>query len=234
MSTKSSPLEGPNTVAILSGAIGAIRTSPIILGIFLVSGILSVVLSSISFIGGITRILFICIGIVLAYQAVGGQIRTDSSLLFRLLISLITAIMTYLMFLAATILLVLLPGVLGFVVFFAFFIAAIYVFARLFLAVPAVMVDGYGPAEAMSASWQQMQGSILQTSLALVLVFIAVISVTYLVTMATRLPPVTMIGSTMADALIACMQAFLYLKIAESSEPVAPTDAETGVQDVTG
>jgi hypothetical protein len=234
MSTKSSPLEGPNTVAIISGAIGAIRASPIILGLFLVSGILSAVLSSIFLLGSISRILFICIGIVLAYQAVGGQVRTDSPFLLRLFVAVITAIITYLMFLVSVVLLVLVPGIIGLIVFFVFFIAALYVYARLFLAVPAVMVDGYGPVEAMSVSWQQMRGSILQTALALVLVFIAVIVVTYPVFLATRFPPVTMVGSALADAIIACMQAFLYLKIAESSEPVVPTDTETGMQDVTG
>jgi hypothetical protein len=66
-----------NTMIVFDGAFTAIWSSPLILGLFLLSGVLRIFLPFL--VGLITRLSLMSIGIVIAYQALDGQIRADSS-----------------------------------------------------------------------------------------------------------------------------------------------------------
>jgi hypothetical protein len=214
MSMESSPLEGPNVLAVLRGAVEAIRTSPVILGLFLVSGLLRFVLPP--FIDSAVRLLLTIIGVVIAYRALGGQTRTDSPFLLRLFIAFLATLASYLLLFSGVLALAL-PGVLGWIAFLVLVFTGIYVYIRLFLSTPAAMIDGHGPAEALSVSWRLMNGPVLATAFALVLVFIGGILVLIPPLLLVRSSLIVNVGGTLiVDTLLAGMQAFLYLKLAET------------------
>lgn len=214
MSTESSPLGGPPVLAILRGAFDAIRASPVILGVFLVSGLLWFVLPF--FIYFVVRFLLIIIGVVIVYQALGGRMRTDSPFLLRLVIALLATLASYLLLFMGLLALVI-PGVLGYVGLLVLVPLGLYVYLRLFLSTPAAMVDGYGPAEALSMSWRLMSGSVLATAFALVLVFVGIIVVLGPVLWFLQLGLIWNIGGILIlDTFLAGMQAFVYLQLAET------------------
>lgn len=214
MSTDSSPLAGPNVLAILGGAVGAIRASPIILGLFLGSGILVFVFPSL--IGSTLRLVLIPVGAVIAYQALDGRMRTDSPFVFRLFIAFLATLASYLMIGLGVVTLAL-PGVLGWVGFLVLVFAGLYIYTRLFLSTPAAMVDGYGPAEALSVSWRLMSGSVLATAFALALVFLSVIVVLGPVLWFIRSNFILSLGGVLIlDSFLAGMQAFLYTELSET------------------
>jgi membrane-anchored glycerophosphoryl diester phosphodiesterase (GDPDase) len=122
-----------------------------------------------------------------------------------------------------------LPGALGPLLFIALMLLGLYVYLRLFLAVPAVMIDGYGPDEALVVSWRLMRGAMLSTGIAVGLVIVSVIVVIIpLFAISRSLPIASIAAALFGDTVIVSMQAFLYSKLAESSELDALTDMETG------
>jgi hypothetical protein len=169
MSTESSPLAGPSMLAVLRGAVDAIRRSPAIVGLFLASGLLGIVLPA--FIGTAARLLVILVGVVVAYRALGGRTRTDSPFLLRLFMAFLATVASYLSVLVGGMALAV-PGTIGWVGFFVFALPGLYLYFRLFLSTPAVMIDGYGPAEALTVSWRLMNGSVLATTFSVALVFV--------------------------------------------------------------
>lgn len=141
--------------------------------------------------------------VVIAYQALDGQIHAESSFLLRFLMAWLANPIAFVPILLGMILLVL-PG--------------IYVLIRLFLATPAVMIDGYDPFEALSESWQLMDRSILSTAVALVIVGILGFAVLFPLIFLTRSSFVTnIVASLIVGTLSAGIQAFLYLELAEPS-----------------
>lgn len=210
---------------ILTGAVDAIRSSPLLIGLFVIAGLLRVILPSLGNL--VVRFLILSIGVVIAYQAIGGQIRADSHFLVRLLIAWITALLTYVVMMAAGVSLFL-PGALGSLLFIALMLLGLYVYIRLFLAVPAVMIDGYGLDEALAISWRLMRGSMLSTAIAVGLVIVGVIVVIVPLFAASRSLIIASIASALfGDTVIVSMQAFLYSKLAELSEQNTLTDTGT-------
>jgi hypothetical protein len=232
MSTDTSPLAGPNTLAILNGAVDAIRASPAILGLFLLSGILRAIL--VQGIDSVLRLVFIIIGVVFAYRALGGRIRTDTSGVLRLFIALLATLASYLLIVVG-ILSIIIPGVFGWITFLTLVPLGIYVYLRLFLSTPAVMIDGYGPAEALAVSWRLMKGSVLATTFALLLVVIGGMVTLGPILWVTRSGLLLNIGGILImDTLLAGTQAFLYVQLAETPEPTVPDEQATESQDVSG
>lgn len=114
MSTESSPLAGPSMLAVLRGAVDAIRQSPAIVGLFIVSGLFGIVLPP--FTGVAARLLLILVGVVVAYRALGGRTRTDSPFLLRLFMAFLATVASYLsVFVGGMALAV--PGTIGWVGF---------------------------------------------------------------------------------------------------------------------
>jgi hypothetical protein len=149
--TSSHPETSPGMIDILSGTLAVLRAAPYLFGLFLVSGILRYVLPPI--IDSTVRIVILCIGVFFAYRGFGGQIRSDSSFVLRLFMAVIATFISYLILIIA-VFSFLLPGDYRVVRFFVLLFPGLYVYARLFLSAPAVMVDGYGPFEALSESWR--------------------------------------------------------------------------------
>lgn len=137
MATESASEQSPSTTAILGGAVNAIWESPIIIVVFLVSGVLGVVVPSIF--DSIVTIIATSIGVVIAYQALGGRMGSDSSFLFRLFKACIAMFLLiapliigiFALFLTAPTQLVFLGG------FFALLLLWLYILRRLLLSVPA-------------------------------------------------------------------------------------------------
>ena len=225
MSAESSPLAGPNVLTVLRGAVDAVRSSPILLGLFFVSGVLRYLLPP--FIDSAVRLLVIIIGVAVAYQALDGRTRTDAPFVLRLFMAFLATLASYLLLLVGIAALVV-PGVFRWVGLLVIVPGGIYVYTRLALSTPAAMVDGYGPAEALSVSWQLMRGSILATAFAIVLVFVGGVLVLVPPLLLVRSSFVVNVGGTLiADTFLAGMQAFLYQNLVETSEPPAPGDVET-------
>jgi hypothetical protein len=201
MSIASSTTDRPGTTAILNGAFDAVRASPIIPGVFLISTILRIIIPD-PF-NSLVTIVATSLGVVIAYRALGGEIRTDTSMILRLIMAGITIIIYGVVVLLGLIALVL-PG--------------LYVMFRLYLAVPAVMIDGDGPFEGFSKSWQLMDGSILKTGCAIGVIFIFTFILALVLTLSAGLfllaaIIVPIIGGTVWVG----SQAFLYMKLADTN-----------------
>ena len=215
MSTESSPLAGPSMLAVLRGAVDAIRQSPAIIGLFIVSGLFGIVLPP--FTGVAARLLLILVGVVIAYRALGGRTRTDSPFLLRLFMAFLATVASYLSVLVGGMALAV-PGTIGWVGFFVFALPGLYLYFRLFLSTPAVMIDGYGPAEALTTSWRLMNGSVLATAFAVVLVFVCGLVVLVPLLVVVQSSFIVDIGGVLImDTFLAGMQAFLYLQLTERS-----------------
>lgn len=80
------------------------------------------------------------------------------------------------------------------------------------------MIDGYGPAEALTTSWRLMNGSVLATAFAVTLVFVCGLVVLVSLFGIVQSSFVAEIGGVLImDSFLAGMQAFLYLQLTESS-----------------
>ncbi|WP_248908774.1 hypothetical protein [Halocatena marina] len=233
MSERSSPLEGPNMLTILRGAVDAVWAFPAILGLFLLSGILRVVLPT--FVANVVRPLFIVIGVVIAYRALDGQrqIHTASTFVLRLFMALLAVFASYLLFVVGVLALIL-PGIYGWAGFFVFLPPSAYVYTRLFLSTPAAMIDGHGPAEALAGSWRLMRGSVLATGFALLIVLLGGIAALFPVFWFVQSDPLLNIGVVLIiDTLLAGMQAFLYITLTETSEATINDGTESDPQEIT-
>jgi hypothetical protein len=220
VSTETSPLSGPNTLTILDGAVAAIRTSPAVLGLFLLSGILRFFLPH--DIDSVLRLVFVIIGVVIVSRALGIEIPVNLSFILQMFIALLTTLVPYLLFVVG-ILSLLLPGMYGWIGFFTLMSLGIYIYVRLFLSTPAVMIDGYGPAESLAVSWRLMSGSIIATTFALILVLfgaaVALGSVLWFIDSGFIL---NVGGILIIDTLLAATQAFLYLTLNDTPRPNQP------------
>jgi membrane-anchored glycerophosphoryl diester phosphodiesterase (GDPDase) len=214
-----------NILTVLDGALTTIRSSPLILVLFLLSGVLQFVLSPI--IDRIARVLLMSIGIVVAYQALGGEIRADSSFVARLLVALIVTVMSYLPLIVGIVIFTILflfgGTVLG-LVFLVFSLpVGLYVYIRLFLSTPAVMIDGSGPAEALSGSWEQTNGSVLTIAVSIIIVVIIALVILFPVLWNIRSPLILDTGGTLiVDTLIVSIQAFLYSNLSNTNRVPQP------------
>lgn len=203
MSTGAAPENGFDTIGILRGALAAIRASPSILVVFLLAGVLGNVAPN--FLDGTITTLTLAIGVVIAYRALGGRISADSPFLLRLVTAWLATLIA------------LVPVVLG---LFALIVPGIYVYVRLFLATPAVMIDGHGPFGALSESWRLMGDSVLAGAGALtVVVLVPFIALVLLLVAASPLVTAlaTVVGTIIVSTLSAGVQAFLYLTLAETA-----------------
>lgn len=208
------------TMTLLDGALTAIRSSPLILGLFLCSGVLQVVLPSI--VDSMARVVLLSIGVVVAYQALGGQLRADSSFIARLLVSLLVMIVISLLPIVGitTFFFFGLSGYTGiaFVILALSLVLGLYIYIRLLLSIPAVMIDGDGPRKALSKSWQQTDGSALTITGAIVLVCLIALVVLFPVFSQSRSPLVIPIGGTLiVDTLLVAIQAVLYTHLADTN-----------------
>lgn len=220
MAIETSPNDDLDTMTVLDGALTAIRSSPLILGLFLLSGILQVVLPSI--VDSTARIVLLSIGVVVAYQALGGQLRADSSFIARLLVSLLVMIVISLLPLVGitTFFFFGFSGYTGIalVVLTLSFVLGLYVYIRLLLSIPSVMIDGDGPRKALSKSWQLTDGSVLPITGAIGLVCLIGLIILYPVFSQSRSPLVLPIGSTLiVDTLLVAIQAVLYSHFANTN-----------------
>jgi hypothetical protein len=192
--------------AILNGTFAAVRASPIILVVFLLSGILEIVIPN-PF-DSLVAIVAPSLGVWLAYRALGGEFRTDISMILRLGMAGVVIII-YAVVVGLGLLALVLPG--------------LYVMFRLFLAVPAVMIDGDGPFEAFSKSWELMDGSILATGGAVGLVFLVTLVVLFVLTWYTGLFLLAaIIAPIIGGAVFVGSQAFLYLQLANTNRVPQP------------
>jgi hypothetical protein len=207
-----------DTMTVLDGALTAIKSSPLILGLFLISGILRFVLPPLFDI--IPRIALMCLGVVVAYRALDGEIPADSSFIVRLIIAIVVTIVSYLLFVVA--LFAFLGLALSELTWLALgslvlFPLGLYIYIRLFLSTPAVMIGDDGPIEALSASWRLTDGSILPTAGAIILVFIIGTIIRFSLSSQIQSLLIQNIGVTLIlDTLLVALQAFLYSKLADT------------------
>lgn len=203
-SSSSPPTPAPadlGIVDVLRGAATAVRSAPILLGVFLVSSFLELVIPDP--VDSLVTVIAACIGVVIAYRGLGGQLRTDASILRRLGMAGVAMIVYAVLILLGLVALIL-PG--------------LYVMVRLFLAMPAVMIDGYGPFEALSESWELMDDSVLAAGGALglmiggtLMIFVPLLLATKLILVVTL--AVALIGGTLSVSI----QAFLYRTLSETN-----------------
>ncbi|MFC6961232.1 glycerophosphoryl diester phosphodiesterase membrane domain-containing protein [Halocatena marina] len=200
MSTNLSTSEEPSTITILTGAANAVRESPAILGVFLISGILGSIIPD--FLDSAISVVAMSFGIAIAYRALGGQVRTELSMVLRMSMGWVAVFISGMLTLLGLVAL-LLPG--------------LYVLTRLFLALPAVIIDGYGPFQALSESWRLMDGSILTAGGALCVVIVGAFIVLVPVLMSPLSPLVANIaGSIIGGSLSVGIQVFLYMELTDS------------------
>lgn len=219
MATGTSPGTDLDTMTVLDGGLTAIKSSPLILGLFLFSGVLRFILPPLFDI--IPRIALMCLGVVVAYRALDGEIRADSSFIVRLIIAMVVTIVSYLLFVVAIFAFLGLALseltwlALGSLVLFPL---GLYVYIRLFLSTPAVMISGDGPIGALSKSWRLTDGSVLPTAGAIILVFIIAAIIRFPLSSQIQSPIISNIGGTLiVDTLLVALQAFLYLKLADTN-----------------
>ena len=233
MSTTSShPETPPGMIDILSGTLAVIRAAPYLLGLFLVSGILRYVLPPI--IDSTVRIVILCIGVFFAYRGFGGQIRADSSFVLRLFMAVIATFISYLLLILSVFALAFL-GNYNYVVFIVLALLGLYVYARLFLSAPAVMIDGYGPFEALSESWRLTGDAGRTIAGAVIFVFVGVfVLLLALLQFIDAVLIVNIGGIFLLDTLFVGIQAYLYQELSETPKPVVHDDVGTDARDVTG
>lgn len=233
MTTPSSLQKTPTVPEILTGSFAVICAAPLILGLFLASGFLSHIIPSIF--GSVVRLALMSIGVVIAYRGLDGEKRTEEALWRRLFMAVIATFISYFLFIIAILSLIIVRDY-NYVVALVLALLGLYVYARLFLATPAVMIDGYGPFEALSASWELTENIKWSTTTAVILVYaVAFVGLLSLLMLFRVKLIVVNIGSVfIIDSLLVGMQAFLYQMFAETSEPIVRNDTDTNVRNVTG
>lgn len=162
----------PGPVEILENALGVVLQSPAVVGVLALTGLLSEVVPDLA--GALLVDVGGALGVALAAPAdrVHGA---DLPLPFRLVVALLATLLAAVPFaaaVAAALLVVSLP--VGLLVLVG---PGVYVSVRLFLATPAVMLDGHGPGRALARSWDLMGGSVLATLVAMVGVLAAGLAV---------------------------------------------------------
>lgn len=220
-------------ISVLSGTFTVIWRVPYILGLFLLSGVLWYVLPTI--IDSTVRLVLLSIGVVIGYRGFSGEIRTDSSVVRRLFMSVIATFISYLLLIISVFSIIIMDDY-NYVAFLVLALLGLYVYARLFLAAPASMINGCGPFEALSESWRLTENAKLSIIGAVVLVFVSVFVVLLSLLLLFRVERIVVNvgGVFVIDTVLAGMQAFLYQKLAKTSEPVSHSDTETDVRNVTG
>lgn len=214
MSTESSSVTIPGPIGILSGGLGALWAAPLLLGLFLLSGITKLFLPFP--LDTVVRILVISVGALIAYRALGGEVRAEEPIHLRLFMASIATVITYLLILAG-IYATVLSGLLQYV-FLLLIIPGLYVYTRLFVATTAVMVDGYGPFEALSESWELTDGAGFTIVGAVLLVFGGAFVVVYALFLQFQSIIIVNIGGILlADMPLTATQAFLYRTLSEPS-----------------
>lgn len=192
--------EASTTVTILEEVGRATRDTPIVFGVFLFVGGIGSVLPSV-----FSNFLFFvasCATILVLYRALGGEISVDSSLTRRIVVAVVTISITV-------------PILVG--GFVLLFLPGVYLYFRLFLALPAVLVDSYGPFEALSRSWAITDGSVLAALGTYVIVFIAMVLVFLPVLALTGSRLLVDVGATtLAGPFAAGVQAYLYFELADT------------------
>jgi hypothetical protein len=233
MTTPSALQETPYAPEILSGAFAVIRSAPIILGLFLFSGILSHVLPFVF--GGVMRVALMSIGVVIAYRGLGGERRADVALWRRLFMTVIATFISYLLFISAVFTLAFMENY-NYVVALVLALSGLYVYARLILAAPAVVIDGYGPFEALSKSWELTENVKRSITAAVVLVYVVGFVVLLSVYILFRVERVVLNvgGVFIIDPVLVGIQVSLYQNLTEMSEPVVRSNMETDAREITG
>lgn len=214
MSTESPSVTVPGPIGILSGGLGALWAAPLLFGLFLLSGITKLFLPFP--LDTVVRLVVISVGALTAYRALGGEVRAEQPIYLRLFMASIATVITYLLILAG-IYATVLSGLLQYV-FLLLIIPGLYVYARLFVATTAVMADGYGPFEALSASWELTDVAGFTIVGVVLLVFGGAFVVVYALFLQFQSIIIVNIGGILlADMPLTATQAFLYRTLTEPS-----------------
>lgn len=194
----------PGTVDILKNAVDAVFVTPSVVVLMALTGLLSGVTPDL--LEALVVELGRAVGVALAAPAgrvvYGGGPRT---LPFPLrFVAVPVAVVLGAIPVAIGLLLLVAPG--------------IYVGVRLFLATPAVMLDGHGPVDALAKSWDLMDGSVSATFAALVVVFAAGLAVGAPVLFVTRSGVLaSLVGVTVAGVPSVGAQTYLYVELTGST-----------------
>ncbi len=184
---------GPGTVDILKNAVGAVLLAPSVLVVFLLTGLLSGVLPD------VLDTLVTDVGRAVAVVLAAPPDRTynhDLPLPLRVAVALVATLLGVVPVLVGLLLLVL-PG--------------LYVAVRLLLSTPAVMLGGHDPIRALTVSWDLMDGTVLATAGALVVIFVVGFVVALPVALLTQsLLVAGVVTSVVVGAPVAGAQAYLW------------------------
>lgn len=192
-------LTGPGAAEVLTSAIHAAIESPAVLAVAALAGALGAV--SPPFVDSLVQSVGTAVAVVLAARALGEPFDDWRFLVPRTLVAVLATLVA------------IVPILLGLL---ALVVPGVYVALRLLLATPAVMLDGHGPFEALSTSWDLMDGHVLAAFGALVVPLVAGLAVGFPLLLATRseLLAGAVLG-LVVGAPAAGAQAFLYRELAD-------------------
>lgn len=187
---------GPGTIDILKNAVGAVLLAPSVVGLLALTGGLSALVPDVAdaLVSDVGR----AVGVVLAAPGDRAH-RADLPLALRVVVALVATLLAAIPVAVGLVLLVA-PGV--------------YVLVRLFLATPAVMLDGHGPVRALTRSWELMDGSVLATFGALVVLVVVGFGVGFPLLLVTRSQ--VLVGAVLSVVVAAPSvgaQAYLYVEL---------------------
>jgi len=140
VSTASADGESLTVATLFRRVVETTLDEPSILGLYVVVALVS---AAVPRLGGLVSLLGAGGATVLAYRALGGEVTAESSLGLRLVLLVVGSVVMSIPVTVGLVLLVL-PG--------------LYVFARFFLVFTAIMVDDYGPLEALAVSFAYTEG----------------------------------------------------------------------------
>ena len=190
----------PGTGRILYHSLLAIRHDPRILGVFAVTGAIAALVPSVA--SNLVHLFGIVVGVTFGYRALGGEVTAESSLTSRTGIALVTVCMMAVP-VGAGLLLLAVPG--------------LYLIGRWWVVLPAVMIDGRGPIEAMGTSWEAMEDSLTMIGSVVAIVVFSGLMILVPVVQVINHPFLTVtLASTVVGSLLAAGMAALYLQYSRS------------------
>lgn len=191
---------GPGTVEMLWNAVGVVLVAPSVVVAMALTGLLSGVTPLV--LGPLVVELGRAVGVTLAAPAGrvvygGGPTTLPFPLRF---VAVPVAVVLGAIPVAVGLLALLAPGV--------------YAAVRLLLALPAVMLDGHGPVDALGKSWALMDGSVSATFAALVVVLAAGLAVGAPVLLVTRSEVLaSVVVAIVAGVPSVGIQTYLYVEL---------------------
>lgn len=143
----------PGTTAVLAASLDALRTTPVALAVLLVT---APFIAAIPAGGSVLSLIVQGVVVVLLARSLGATFDPHAgSLGMRLIKGVIAAILAGVAVTVGLVLLVL-PG--------------LYLVVRLYLFLPAIMIDDHGPVQALGESWRRTRGNVLTVGAVLVAV----------------------------------------------------------------